>query len=118
TSLSPTYAFPTFGEYDVWVEVTGTDGQTGDGWFHVTAREIPPAASVSVGGPISEGQAATFTVRNLDPDSLDTVTIYANWTGSPADAFDQLTDGDYTVNPDGSVTFSHVYLDTPASGSY
>ncbi|MCE9563258.1 MAG: hypothetical protein K8U57_14535 [Planctomycetes bacterium] len=111
------YVFEHAGEYDVQVIVTADDGQTGVGWFHVTVNDVPPPATATVTSPITEGDVATFTVHNLNPDTLDLVTIYADWYGDGT--FDELTydpatgTGDYTPNPDGSVTFNHRYTDTP-----
>ena len=107
TTLTPTYTFPTYGEYDVWVTVTANDGQTSEAGFHVTVNEVTPTAAVSDSGPIAEGSAETFTVGEIDPDTLDTVSILVDWTGSGT--FDELNPEDLIVNQDGSVSFSHVY---------
>ena len=107
SGTSITYTFPSYGEYDVWVVVTGNDGQTAEDGFHVTANEVKPTAVVIGSGPINEGSAETFTVWPSDPDAADTVSLYADWTGSGQ--FQQLGPDDLTANADGSLSFSHVY---------
>ena len=51
----------------------------------------------------------TFTVPVVDPDILDTVSLYADWKGTGT--FDQIDQGQCTVNPDGSISFTHVYTE-------
>ncbi len=117
TTLTPTYTFAHAGDYDVKVKVTDYDGKSSEGWFRVAVGNVAPTAVVEVSGPIREGEVATFTVLVLDPDAADIVTAYANWGEPGANAFDQINEGDYTVNADGSVSFTHRYLDVPDVGN-
>src|SRR5204862_345574 len=75
--------------------------------FHVTANEDVPAEAVTTSGPIDEGTAETFTVNTIDPDTLDTVSVLVDWDGSGR--FEELNPEDWTVNANGSISFSHVY---------
>jgi hypothetical protein len=107
TTLTPTYTFPTYGQYSVLVTVTANDGQTTEDSFTVTATEVTPTAGLTVSGPINEGQAETFTLNTISPDTLDTVSILADWRGTGT--FKQLNPEDLTVNANGTVSFTHVY---------
>ncbi len=117
TDEEVSYTFPFAGEYDVRVTVTDTAGKSTEGYFHVTVASAAPTATAQVSGPISEGGTVTFTVWELDPDALDTITVYANWTGAADAPFDQLNAGDLVANADGSVSFTHQYLDVPDPGT-
>jgi hypothetical protein len=117
TDEAVSYTFPSAGEYDVRVTVTDTAGKSTEGYFHVSVASAVPTATAQVSGPISEGGTVTFTVWELDPDALDTITVYANWTGAADAAFQQLNEGDFTTNADGSVSFTHQYLDVPDTGT-
>jgi hypothetical protein len=64
---------------------------------------------------VSEGQSETFTVQASDPDTLDNLTVFADWTGSGT--FEQVDPSEMTANSDGSLSFTHEYDDTPTSGT-
>ena len=108
TTLTPQFTFPTYGDYDLLVTVTDNNGETSEDGFHVTVTEDTPTASgVTATGPVVEGGTVTFTVAAADPDTLDTVSIYADWQGDGT--FDQIDDSQVTDNGDGSLSFDHVY---------
>ncbi|MDY3562921.1 polymorphic toxin-type HINT domain-containing protein [Gemmata sp. JC673] len=117
TTLNPNYTFAHAGEWDVRVTVTSAAGLSTQDWFHVTVADAPPAGFALASGPIDEGGTATVTVWIVDPDAADIVTAYVNW-GEPAEQeFVQINEGDYRINPDGSISFTHRYLDVPDSGN-
>jgi hypothetical protein len=107
TTINPTYTFPTYGQYDLWVLVTANDGQVSEDGFHVTADEDTPDDTVTGSGPIDAGSAEVFTTTLIDPDSLDSLSVLADWTGEMT--FEEVAPDEMTVNGDGSVSFSHVY---------
>ena len=118
TDLSEMYTFAWAGEYDVQVKVTDNNEKSSEGWFHVSVTNAAPTAAPVVatradGSPlgtgINEGQSVTFTIAELDPDALDTVTVYADWLGTGE--YIQLYEGDFTVTADGSVSVTHQYDD-------
>jgi hypothetical protein len=82
TGLTDSHTFATFGDYDVLVSVTDTNGNTGQASFHVRVNEVTPLATVSVGPAVTEGQATTFTVTPSHLDQLDSLSGFADWDGS------------------------------------
>ena len=48
-------------------------------------------------------------MAEVDPDTLDTVSIYADWKGDGI--FDQIDQNQCTVNSDGSFSFDHTYVE-------
>jgi hypothetical protein len=62
TTLTPTYTFADFGEYDVLVQVTDTNGTTGENSFHVSVNEVTPTATgVRYSGPMVQFSGSTIT---------------------------------------------------------
>ncbi len=109
TTLSVPYTFDQYGDYDVLVEVTDTNGQVSEDGFSVTVTEDAPSAAASASpNPAPEGSVVTFTVQVApDPDSLDTISIYADWEGT--DEWQQVDPTEWTDNGDGSVSFDHYF---------
>src|SRR5205823_1799833 len=71
---------------------TENAGNRGEGWFHVTAENDPPAAGVSyanadgvAGGPVTEGSDVFITVSGLqaemDPANIDDLSVWVDWRG-------------------------------------
>src|SRR5207249_1000892 len=93
TTLTPSFEFTDYGVYDFWVVVTDTAGNTGEGWFRVTAENEAPIAGVSyanqagvVSGPVKEGSDVTFTVTGLDAEldveNVDDLSVWVDWYGT------------------------------------
>src|SRR5260370_25172506 len=82
--------------------------------MYVFCRDVGPTAPVTNSGPTPEGSPVTFTVANLaNLATGETPTLWTDWAGSGT--FQQLNSSDVTTNPDGSLSFTHVYDD---SGTY
>jgi hypothetical protein len=117
TGLTATKTFAAYGGYDVLVRVTDNNGQESESGFRLNVAEAPVSASVTVAGPVDEGYPGTFTAQFATPDATDSVSVYADWTGSGD--FRKLDTSDWTNNGNGSFTFTHVYHDTTgATPSY
>ena len=50
-----------------------------------------------------------------EPDSTDTATVYADWNGTGD--FQEVDPTTWTLNADGSVSFTHIYVDVNTDGS-
>jgi hypothetical protein len=107
TTLTPSYTFSHFGDYDFLVTVTDNNGETSEDGFHVTADEVTPTATAAYSGPAFEGDKVTFTVWVADPDTSDALNLYADWQGTGD--FDPIDPREQRVNADGSISFDHVY---------
>ncbi len=116
TGLTHSHTFATFGDYDVLVSVTDTNGNTAQSSFHVRVNEDTPLATVQVGPAVTEGQATTFTVTPTDPDQLDALSVFADWDGSGNP--DEISQADWVNNGNGSFSFTHVYLAASPAGGY
>ncbi len=116
TSLTDSHTFATFGDYDVLVSVTDTNGNTAQSSFHVRVNEDTPLATVQVGPAVTEGQATTFTVTPTDPDQLDALSVFADWDGSGNP--DEISQADWVNNGNGSFSFTPVYLAASPAGGY
>ncbi len=116
TGLTDNHSFTTFGDYDVLVSVTDTNGNTGQATFHVRVNEDTPLATVSVGPAVTEGQATTFTVTPTDPDQLDALSVFADWDGSGDP--DEIPQSAWVLNGDGSFSFTHVYMAASPPGGF
>ncbi len=113
-TLTPTHVFTTPGTYEVALQVTDAEGATSLATTTVTVTDVPPTATVTNSGSTPVGSAVTFTVSNLtDQTPGDTPTILADWDGSGQ--FEEITSDELTTNPDGSLSFTHVY---DQNGSY
>jgi Pretoxin HINT domain/Bacterial Ig-like domain (group 3)/Bacterial Ig domain len=128
THLSEQVQFPHYGEVDVWVIVTDSNGEKAEDGFHVTIDEAAPLATATATGPngaisgnaalLTEGQTASFTVWLTDRDILDTDSIWVNWFGLEGDEnFEFVELEDITYNEDGSITFQFLYDDNPEEGN-
>jgi hypothetical protein len=102
-NIAQNYTFTAYGDYEVLIEVTDVNGQTTENGFDVTVNEFAPTATVSYSGPTTAGSTVTFTVAELDPDTIDTVTIYADWQGTGL--FEEVDQDQITNNGDGSISF-------------
>ncbi len=116
TGLTDSHTFTTFGDYDVLVSVTDTNGNTAQASFHVRVNEDTPLATVQVGPAVTEGQATTFTVSPSDPDQLDALSVFADWDGSGDP--DEIPQSAWVLNGDGSFSFTHVYMAASPTGGY
>ncbi len=114
---SASHPFLTPGTYTVAVQATDASGDANLSTLTVTVNPLPPTATVTNSGTAPEGSAVTFTVAPAaDPDPTDTITYWADWTGSGE--FEEITADQLTTNADGSVNFSHVYDDASGPGGY
>ncbi len=117
TGLTDTHTFATFGDYDVVVDVTDTNGNTGEASFHVLVNEVTPTATVTVDHTqVFAGGSVTFTVDAADPDALDALSVFADWTGDGNP--DEVLQSDWVDNPDSSFSFTHVYPDASPAGGF
>jgi hypothetical protein len=133
TSLTPSYEFTDYGDYDFWVLVTDTAGNEGEGFFRVTADNVAPDGGVSyvnesgqVGGVVKEGEGAVFTITDLgeelDLENIDDLSVWVDWYGT--DEFDLVHQGpiedyEWVYDPETvSLTFGGFYDDGVAAGSY
>jgi len=107
TTLTPSYTFSHFGDYDVLVRVTDTNGESSEDGCHVSVTEVAPTATVTTSGPVTEGGTVTSTLAVVEPDSTDTLTVYASWQGGDFEEVPVAVDGS------GAVTTSTTSSPTP-----
>ncbi len=87
---------------------------TAEDGFQVTVNEVAPTATVSGSGTINQGGTETFTITPADPDSSDTVAVYADWQGTGT--FVPVNPQDLSPAGGGSFTFTHVYNNASPNG--
>ncbi len=120
TSLTANVPFPDFGEVDVWVKVTDTNGESAEDGFHITVDEWAPTASsfvVTTAGPITEGSYAQFYIARAPnanvPAAWDQLWIWL-YTGESGDVENdwELIE-QWEEFSDGSIGFTVFYDDNP-----
>ncbi|WP_145244004.1 polymorphic toxin-type HINT domain-containing protein [Urbifossiella limnaea] len=102
------YVFPWYGDWSVRVVATDVDGNVGENWFAVTADDFTPVEEVSPVPTVAEGTPSVFTIREVDPDTWDTLTVYADW--GEGKGFEQVDPDTFTVDTaTDTISFPHTY---------
>ncbi len=105
TSATPSFTPSDNGVYTFQLTVTDNQGASRSDTVVVNVNNVDPQLSVTVSGPIDEGQVFTATGTIVDPGTSDTWTAQVNY--GDEDGFQPLT----VTN--GTFTLNHRYLDNP-----
>jgi PKD repeat protein len=126
-TLTPTKTYTQNGTYTVTLTVTDALGQSAQAMAQATIADVPPTATLTNGGPVTAGSAATVSFSNVsDPAPADTQDCfhysYALTAGGLATSYAGATDGvsrAFTFASSGSYTvYGRVFVQDGASSDY